>query len=87
VHAYEPKDALVAGAKGSEVYERILERTARMLSKESSFILFETDPLVCSLACEAISRQYPHAKIERIKDYNGLERIVMARMDPCLSKK
>jgi release factor glutamine methyltransferase len=81
VREYEPKEALVAGQKGSEVYERILEKTSQKLSSNAAFILFETDPLVCGLACEALKKKYPNCSVEVIKDYNGLDRIVAARLN------
>ena len=80
VREYEPKEALVAGEKGSEIYERILEKTSKNLS-HAAFILFETDPIVCGLACEAIRKTYPDCSVEVIKDYNGLDRIVAARLN------
>ncbi len=82
VRSFEPKEALVAGPKGSELYERILEKTWDKFSKKACFILFETDPLIADLACAAIKDRYPACHIEIIKDYNGQERIVLASLNP-----
>jgi release factor glutamine methyltransferase len=85
VRSFEPKEALVAGPKGSELYERILEKTWNKFSNKACFILFETDPLVADLACAAIKDRYPACHIEIIKDYNGQERIVLASLNPTSS--
>ncbi len=77
VKEHEPREALVAGNAGTEVYSAILERIHDYMNREQSFIIFETDPLVCSDLKKISENRYKNALIEVKNDYNDLARVLI----------
>jgi release factor glutamine methyltransferase len=77
VKEHEPREALVAGSAGTEVYSAILERIHDYMNREQSFIIFETDPLVCSDLKKISENRYKNALIEVKNDYNDLARVLI----------
>jgi len=77
VKDYEPKEALVAGKKGTEIYSSIIDRIKPYINKKKSFIIFETDVLVFDKLKEICENSFTNASVQIMKDYNGLERVLI----------
>lgn len=80
VKDYEPKSALVGGETGVEIYEKIIVRARSLLAEDVSYIIFEIDPKVKSAVLKLLSALNPKS-IDVYRDYNGLDRIVVARIN------
>ena len=76
VKKYEPREALIAGSKGTEVYSAILGRIKNHISREKAFIILETDPITCRELKRMSENIFDNAFAEIKKDYNNLERIL-----------
>lgn len=76
VRNYEPRQALIAGSNGTEVYSVILDRVKDYINKEKAFIIFETDPLTCKELKRISENRFGNASVEVKNDYNNLERIL-----------
>ncbi|MDR3183261.1 MAG: peptide chain release factor N(5)-glutamine methyltransferase [Planctomycetaceae bacterium] len=72
VRDYEPKEALLAGQKGTEVIERLLQQSAERLA-DGGHILLEVSPMIAA-AVKALPHKRPNAEI--LSDSYGRERIV-----------
>lgn len=78
VRDYEPRQALVAGPKGTEVIERILQQTPDRLISGGRLIL-ELSPMIAD-ACQAAAEQTTDWEDLRfIKDLDGHRRILSLR--------
>lgn len=79
VKDFEPTQALVAGKKGTEVYESIMKASANLVANDCIFI-FETDPLVVNDLKEMLTSagefKIHQTEINIEKDYNLLDRII-----------
>ena len=76
VKKYEPREALVAGQEGTEVYSLILDKIKPYINKKKSFVIFETDVLTFNKLKKICEIKFINASIQITKDYNGLERIL-----------
>lgn len=80
VREYEPREALVAGKTGLEIYEKILSALSPYLTtKGPAYIVLETDPVVSVGLLKLLegSIDFKQASVE--KDYNKKDRIVIAK--------
>jgi release factor glutamine methyltransferase len=85
IRLYEPKDALLAGADGLEVYEKILQKIFPFLDTGFAAILFETDPATAPglkklLEKYALKNSAVLQSLETENDYNQRQRILSARL-------
>lgn len=80
VKEYEPKNAIVGGKTGLDVYERILNKIKSYVCPEFCYILFEIDPAI-SAPLEKISKDIVgSSEIKIDKDYNQRERIMTIKI-------
>jgi release factor glutamine methyltransferase len=75
---FEPKKALIAGEKGTEKYSHILKKIKPFLNPKSACIIFETDPLTAPELQKIIKTEFKESNTEIEKDYNGMDRILVA---------
>ena len=82
VKDFEPRNALLAGEAGTEVYKKIIQSVigAKLLAKKTSYFIFESDPIVSDRLVEIIKTDIAQCTVEVEKDYNGMERIVTAKV-------
>lgn len=78
IREYEPKQALVGGETGLEVYERILSKIKDIMRPSSACIIFETDPMVGGKLQDLVKEYLKVKTIILNKDYNQKERILVA---------
>jgi release factor glutamine methyltransferase len=75
VRDYEPKEALVAGPKGTESIERILQETPNRL-RSGGRLIIELSPMIAD-ACGALASQMEvFEDLQFIKDLEGHRRIL-----------
>ncbi|MCJ7665120.1 MAG: peptide chain release factor N(5)-glutamine methyltransferase [Actinobacteria bacterium] len=80
VREYEPREALIAGKTGLEVYERILSAIFPYLTaKGPAYIIVETDPVASGGLLELIGRSTGFRDASLEKDYNKKDRILIAK--------
>lgn len=90
VRLYEPREALIAGTDGLEVYEKIMQKIFPFLDTGFMAILFETDPAT-SQGLKKLVEKYAlknSVELQSLKienDYNQRQRILSARLikKPC----
>lgn len=75
---FEPRQALFAGPKGTEVIERLVPQAAERL-KSGGHLLMEISPMIHDLVCEIVAGDERLERLETIKDLAGHERVVVAR--------
>lgn len=75
---YEPKTALVGGKKGYEIYESIIDQSRAYL-KAGGQIFFEIGYDQKDVVSKALSDK-GFTDIKCIKDYNGFDRIIRAKL-------
>ena len=75
---FEPRQALFAGPKGTEVIERLVPQAAERL-KPGGHLLMEISPMIHDLVCEIVVGNERFEGLETIKDLAGHERVVVAR--------
>jgi len=85
VRLFEPAAALIGGDTGLETYERILNKIFPFLNRASSTILFETDPKIVQdleklVIRTASENNFKTCHIQLKNDYNGRERVLIARI-------
>jgi release factor glutamine methyltransferase len=78
VRLHEPRSALVAGPRGVEVVERLVE-TASTRLVPGGWLLMEIGPSTAVAAAEAVRRQGGFLPAATLSDMAGLPRIVQAR--------
>ena len=81
IREHEPRDALVAGPDGTEVIERIL-KGARAYLKPTAMLLVEIGAGHGARAAEAASTVRGLLDVRILKDYAGLDRILVAQREP-----
>lgn len=75
---HEPKNALVGGEKGFEIYKKIIEKSKDYLFKNGK-IFFEIGYLQANVVSDLLLKNgYNNIKV--IKDYNNLDRIVVGEL-------
>lgn len=75
---HEPKNALVSGVKGYEIYERIIQDSKYRLNK-NGFLIFEIGFEQGNILKELLEKN-GFSNIEIKKDYGNKDRIVIARL-------
>lgn len=78
VRNFEPRAALVAGPKGTEVIERLIAQSADRLHS-GGWLLVEVSPMIEAAVRELISAHGGYETGPTIKDFAGLSRIVQAK--------
>lgn len=78
VRDFEPKLALEAGARGTEVIERLIPQAAERL-KPGGYLLIEISPQLEVPTRELLATDGRFTEIEFIKDLAGLVRVAQAR--------
>ncbi len=78
VKDYEPEVALTSGKTGLELIEKLISQTVSILNSKGAIIL-EIDKDQGSKASFLFSREKVFADIKIFKDYNGLDRFVLAQ--------
>jgi release factor glutamine methyltransferase len=77
VRNFEPRDALVAGPRGTEVIERLVPQAGERLEPRG-WLLLEVSPMIEPAVCEIIANHGQFELTTTIKDLAGLPRIVQA---------
>lgn len=80
VRDFEPREALVAGPRGTEVIERLLPAAIASLKPGGAFLI-ELSPMIAS-ACVERARQQPGVvadSVELVKDLAGQQRVLWGR--------
>lgn len=78
VRDFEPRQALLAGERGTEVIERLVAEAAERLAS-GGWLLIEISPMIEASAVELLTAQATLEPAPTIKDLSGLPRIVQAR--------
>ncbi len=77
VREHEPRAALLAGDRGTEVIERLVPEAARRL-KDGGYLLIEISPMIHDAVCGIVQAE-PRLRLENtIKDLARLPRVVQA---------
>ncbi len=79
VSRYEPRVALDGGADGLQFYRRLAEEAAEFL-RPNGFIACEVG-IHQSRAVRELFRRAPFTRLEVVKDYSGIERVVVVWME------
>ncbi len=79
VRDYEPRGALLAGDRGTEVIERLVPQAAEHLAP-NGWMLMEISPMIEREATNLLAAQKTLTTAPTIKDLAGLARIVGARL-------
>jgi release factor glutamine methyltransferase len=75
IKKYEPRISLKGGKEGLEFYEKLLSQARKHLNKNGKIFL-EISPKQTNLIKKIAKKYFPKYKIEIIKDYSGLDRVV-----------
>ncbi len=78
VKNYEPRQALVAGAHGTEIIERLIPQVAQRLQSDG-WLLMEVSPMIEPAVRKIIEQHGGFELGATIKDLAGLPRIVQAK--------
>lgn len=78
VREYEPRQALLAGDRGTEVIERLVPQAARRL-KAGGHLLIEISPMLHDTVCKILRAEAGLVQESTIKDLARLPRVVHAR--------
>jgi len=83
VRQYEPREALLAGETGLEIYKKIIESISTIMSDKFCIYIFETDPAISLQVKGLLSEKLAAEEIIIEKDYNDRDRIITARVFKC----
>ena len=75
---FEPRQALFAGPKGTEVIERLVPQATERL-KPGGHLLIEISPMIHDLVREIVTADDRLQPLDTIKDLAGHERVIVAR--------
>jgi len=78
VRDFEPRQALVAGPRGTEVIERLVVQAAERL-EPSGWLLMEISPMIEAAARELVTKHGAYEIGPTIKDHAGQPRVLQAR--------
>lgn len=79
VREHEPREALVAGVRGTEVIERLVDQSAGLL-KTAGWLIFEISPMIADDVCAVVESSGKWQSCEIVKDLAGHERVVKAKL-------
>lgn len=74
----EPRLALVAGPRGIDVIQRLVDQAAERLSP-NGWLLFEISPMIESPVRDLVSARYEFERLQVAKDLAGHARVVQAQ--------
>lgn len=75
---HEPRAALVAGPRGTEVIERLIGQSAQRL-ESGGWLLFEISPMIADSCRKLLTGARQWTEVEVIRDVSGTDRVVCAR--------
>jgi len=78
IRLFEPRGALVAGPRGTEIIERLLPQAAARLA-DGGHLLIEVSPMIHDAVCRLIAADSRLLPQTTIKDLAGYPRVVSAR--------
>ncbi len=78
IRSFEPRGALVAGPRGTEIIERLLPQAAARLA-DGGHLLIEVSPMIHDAVCRLIAADSRLLPQTTIKDLAGHPRVVSAR--------
>ena len=81
VREFEPRLALVAGASGLEVYQRLLPEAAERL-QPGGWLVLETSPMICESLVGLIDSTVGFGPVELTRDLAGKARVVRTQRHP-----
>jgi len=81
VKDHEPRQALVAGPKGTEVIERLIPQAVERLLA-GGWLILEVSPMIASRVVDLIAAHGRYEPANIVKDLAGLARVVKARRKP-----
>jgi release factor glutamine methyltransferase len=84
VRDHEPDLALFAGEHGIEIISRLIAGAASHLLP-GGFLIFEISPIIVETCSDLIKSASELELVEIVKDFSGLERVVVARKMPATS--
>lgn len=77
VNKYDPLTSLYCADNGLIVYKTIIQQSLKVINKNSFLIIFEIGFNQGEILTNYVKNIYPDAKIEIIKDYANLDRILV----------
>jgi release factor glutamine methyltransferase len=79
IREHEPREALIAGVRGTEIIERLVEQSAELLTADG-WLIFEISPMIADGVRELIEANSKWRSCEVVKDLAGHERVVKAQI-------
>lgn len=79
VYKHEPHLALFGGVDGLDFYKRIIKDSKKYIN-DKGMIIFEIGSTQGNSVSKIALQEYNNAKVEVLKDYQGLDRIVIIKM-------
>ena len=80
VRNYEPRQALLAGTTGLEIYEKILEKIMDYIDPKFCYMFFEADPNIAGKLKNLLEKKLNTELVTIDKDYNQKERIITVKI-------
>ena len=80
VRDFEPRQALVAGPRGTEVIERLIAQAAERLER-GGWLLMEISPMIEAAARDLVTNHGAYELGPTIKDHAGQPRVLQAKRD------
>jgi release factor glutamine methyltransferase len=80
VRNFEPRQALLAGNTGLEIYEKILEKIKDYVDRKLCYMFFETDPNIAGKLKNLLEKKLNTKVVTIDKDYNQRDRIITVKI-------
>jgi len=77
VRRYEPRTALVAGPRGTEMHERLLDQAMAFLAPDG-LLMMELGEGQSRLLLEAVKANHAYRSVEIVRDEAGIDRVLIA---------
>jgi len=81
VRDHEPKMALVAGATGSEIIDRLIEQSAGKL-KDNGWLICELSPMIADAIHATLEADERWTRVSLVRDLAGKKRLAIAQRVP-----
>jgi release factor glutamine methyltransferase len=81
VRDHEPKMALVAGATGREIIDRLIEQSAAKL-KDNGWLICELSPMIADAIHATLEADKRWARVSLVRDLAGKKRLAVAQLAP-----